>query len=93
MLTRTLACEALFWTAGGLLGESSEVVERGGLGTNGDETNGVLCTTEPGYDEEESLISSSRELSELSAIERGSIINSVNNMQNGIYSKTVFLPT
>jgi hypothetical protein len=44
------ACQALFWAAGGLLGRSLEVLERGGLGTNGDETKGVPCT-KPGYNE------------------------------------------
>jgi hypothetical protein len=46
------ACQAaLFWAAGVLLGRSSEVLERGGLGTNGDGTKGVPCTG-PGYNEE-----------------------------------------
>jgi hypothetical protein len=30
-------CQALFWAAGVLLGRSSEVLERGGLGINGNE--------------------------------------------------------
>jgi hypothetical protein len=45
------ACQALLWATGVLLGRSSEVLERGGLGTNGDGTKGVPCTG-PGYNEE-----------------------------------------
>ena len=50
-LVLTPACQALFWAAGDLLGRSSEVWERGGLGINGDGTKGVPCTG-PGYNEE-----------------------------------------
>ena len=49
-LVLTPACQALFW-AGGLLGRSSDVLERGGLGTSGEGTKGVPCTG-PGYSEE-----------------------------------------
>jgi hypothetical protein len=45
------AAQALFWATGVLLGRSSEVLERGGLGTNGDGTKGVPLTG-PGYNEE-----------------------------------------
>ena len=43
------AGQPLFW-AGGLL-RSSDVLERGGLGTSGEGTKGVPCTG-PGYSEE-----------------------------------------
>ena len=50
-LVLTPTCQALFW-AGGLLGRSSsDVLERGGLGTSGEGTKGVPCTG-PGYNEE-----------------------------------------
>ena len=45
------AGQPLFWAAGVLLGRSSDVLERGGLGTNGDGTKGVPFTG-PGYNEE-----------------------------------------
>jgi|SRR5713226_4058079 len=52
VLVLTPTCQAtLFWGAGDLLGRSSEVLERGGLGTNGDGTKGVPFTV-PGYNEE-----------------------------------------
>jgi len=50
-LVLTPGCQALFWATGGLVGRSSAVLERGGLGTSGDGTNGVPCTG-PGYSEE-----------------------------------------
>jgi hypothetical protein len=49
-LVLTPACQALFW-ADGLLGRSSDVLERGGLGTRGEGTKGVPCTG-PGYNED-----------------------------------------
>ena len=45
------AAQALLWAGGALLGRSSEVLERGGLGTSGEGTNGVPFTG-PGYNEE-----------------------------------------
>ena len=42
-LVLTLTCQALFW-AGSLIGRSSsDVLERGGLGTSGEGTKGVQC--------------------------------------------------
>ena len=50
-LVLTPTCQALFW-ASGLVGKlSSDVLERGGLGTSGEGTKGVPCTG-PGYNEE-----------------------------------------
>jgi hypothetical protein len=50
-LVLTPICQALFW-AGGLLGRSSsDVLERGGLGTSGEGTKGVPFTG-PGYNDE-----------------------------------------
>jgi hypothetical protein len=50
-LVLTPTCQGLFWVGGGLEGRSSDVLERGGLGTKGDGTKGVPCTG-PGYNEE-----------------------------------------